>query len=68
MFPSPPGPGPRLQLLFDGPSPNLYLAARAANCIYQPGLVRIGNNKSESLHIMLLSLFLTVIVDRNKAK
>ena len=62
------GPGPLPQFLCDGPSPNLYLATPAGNCIYQPWLVRIRNNKRQRLHVMSLSLFLTVIVERNETK
>ena len=54
-------------LCFPAPGPNLYLAALALQ-LYLPALARIENNKSQRLHSMLLSLFLTVIVDRSETK
>ena len=51
-----------------------YLCFPAPICIYRPWLIRTGNNKSQSLDIMLLFLFLlsnlfvTLIIDRNEAK
>ena len=59
-------PDLRPQFVFSGPGPQ--------GCIYRPWLIRIGNNKSQSLRVILLSLFLmsnsfvTVIVDRNETK
>ena len=78
-----PGPRPGPQFVFDGPGPILYLVApasiyiyppRSSSCIYRHWLIRITSNKSQSLRIMLLSLFLlsnsfvTVLVDRNETK
>ena len=59
--------------VFVFPGPNLYLPTLALN-LYLLALARIGNNKSQSLDVMLLFLYLlsnpyvTVIVDRNEIK
>ena len=55
-------------------SPICIYQPRPLICIYPPWLIRMGNNKSQSLDIMLLFLFLlfnsfvTVIIDRNETK
>ena len=73
-----PGPGHSASL---GPSSNLYLTtlapihislSRPSIFIYRPWLIKIENNKSQRLYIMLLFLFLlsnsfvTVIPDINE--
>ena len=68
-------PGSRPHFVFTSPgSQFVFTDPRFSIRIYRPWLIRIGNNKSQRLQIMLLFLFLlsnsfvTVIVGRNEAK
>ena len=50
---------PRTQFAFSGRGPQfLLIDIQPSICIYRPWLIRVGNNKSQRLHIMLLFLFL----------
>ena len=50
---------PQPKFVFSGPSPQFVLTSpHPTICIYRLGLIRVGNNKSQRLHKMLLFLFL----------
>ena len=50
---------PSFQFVFTSPGPkSVFVCPQLTICIYQNWLIRIGNNKSQRFHIMLLFLFL----------
>ena len=50
---------PRVQIVFDDPGPqSVFARPQPSICIYRPCLIRLGNNKSQRLYIMLLFLLL----------
>ena len=69
-----PGPRPRPQFLFTGLCLQfVFTGPRSSIRIYSPWLIRSGNNKRQSLHMLLFlfllsNYFVTVIVDRNERK
>ena len=47
------------QFVFTSPGPqSVFVRPNPSICIYQTWLIRIGNNKSQRFHVMLLFLFL----------
>ena len=72
-----PGTRSRIQFVLAAPIPNpqsVFTNLYPSDCIYRPWPIRIGNNKIQRVHIMLVFLFLlpssfvTVKLDRIKTK
>ena len=75
LFPGPwSWPLPRPQIVFTGPCPQfVFIGPRPSIRIYWHRLIRIGNNKSQRLHMLLFlfllsNFFATAIVDRKETK
>ena len=65
-------PAPEFVFIDHGPG-FVFSIPRPSICVYRPWLIRIGNNKSQSLYMflflfLLFNSFVTVIVDRNETK